>query len=89
LGSKSKTPDLRLRRPDPAAAACGKQEVALAEKSPVIVKRYAKERLYDMAACSLTIAELRKWAARAVPFVVLQKDVNRGAFSGQQFLRSQ
>jgi polyhydroxyalkanoate synthesis regulator protein len=53
----------------------GKQEVDLAEKTPVLVKRYAKDRLYDPAAGRyLTIADLRKWAARAVSFTVFDAE---------------
>jgi polyhydroxyalkanoate synthesis regulator protein len=44
------------------------------EKSPVLVKRYARDSLYDTAGCYLTIADLRKWAAREVWFVVLDAD---------------
>jgi polyhydroxyalkanoate synthesis regulator protein len=47
----------------------------LAEKSPIVVKHYARDRLYDTAAGRyLTIADLRKWAARAVAFVVFDAE---------------
>jgi len=39
------------------------------------VKRYSRDRLYDTAAGRyLTIADLRKWAARAISFVVFDAE---------------
>jgi polyhydroxyalkanoate synthesis regulator protein len=53
----------------------GKQEARLAGESPILVKRYSRDRLYDTAAGRyLTIADLRKWAARAISFVVFDAE---------------
>jgi polyhydroxyalkanoate synthesis regulator protein len=47
----------------------------LPKSSPIIVKRYARSRLYDTTAGRyLTIADLRKWAERAISFVVLDAE---------------
>jgi polyhydroxyalkanoate synthesis regulator protein len=46
--------------------------------APVVIKRYARARLYDPAARRyLTIEELRQWQRNAVAFVVI--DVDTGA----------
>jgi polyhydroxyalkanoate synthesis regulator protein len=43
--------------------------------SPILVKRYARGRLYDATAGRyVTLAELRDWAARPAPFVVLDAE---------------
>jgi polyhydroxyalkanoate synthesis regulator protein len=49
---------------------------------PLLIKRYARSRLYDAAAGRYrTVEELRQWAAMDVPFVVVDgetgKDVTR------------
>jgi polyhydroxyalkanoate synthesis regulator protein len=57
----------------------GKQEAAMQAQTrpPILVKRYARNRLYDtVAGRYLTVADLKKWAASAVSFVVL--DVETG-----------
>jgi polyhydroxyalkanoate synthesis regulator protein len=60
----------------------GKQEADLAKKPPVLVKRYARDRLYDTAVGRyLTIADLRKWTGRAISFVV------RDAETGEDITR--
>ena len=44
-------------------------------KSPILVKRYARSRLYDTSAGRyLTISDLRKWTQRAILFVVLDAE---------------
>ena len=42
---------------------------------PILVKRYGGGRLYDGAAGRyVTIGDLKTWAARAVPFVVIDTE---------------
>jgi polyhydroxyalkanoate synthesis regulator protein len=44
----------------------------------IVVKRYAKTRLYNATAGRyVTIADLRKWTERAIPFVVLDAESGR------------
>jgi polyhydroxyalkanoate synthesis regulator protein len=50
--------------------------------SPILVKRYARSRLYDTVALRyISVEELRTWAATGVPFVVIDaqtaQDVTR------------
>lgn len=41
----------------------------------ILVKRYARDRLYDtVAGCYLTATDLQKWTARRVPFVVVDAE---------------
>lgn len=42
---------------------------------PKLIKRYARQRLYDTQALRyVTIADLRAWAARGVTFVVVDAE---------------
>jgi polyhydroxyalkanoate synthesis regulator protein len=42
---------------------------------PVIVKRYARSRLYDTAGCRyVSVDELRSWAAAGVAFLVVDTE---------------
>jgi polyhydroxyalkanoate synthesis regulator protein len=44
-------------------------------QSPILVKRYARDRLYDTVSRRyLTVTDLQKWMARAVSFVVLDAE---------------
>jgi polyhydroxyalkanoate synthesis regulator protein len=46
-------------------------------RPPILVKRYARDRLYDtVAGRYLTVADLERWTTGAVSFVVL--DVETG-----------
>jgi polyhydroxyalkanoate synthesis regulator protein len=46
-----------------------------AAQAPILVKRYARSRLYDtMAARYLTVATLRRWQATGVAFVVVDAE---------------
>jgi polyhydroxyalkanoate synthesis regulator protein len=48
--------------------------------SPILVKRYARDRLYDtVTGRYLTVTDLQKWMDRAVSFVVLEtgEDITR------------
>ena len=52
------------------------------KSSPILVKRYARDRLYDTTSGRyLTVADLQRWADRAVSFVVLdvetREDITR------------
>ncbi len=54
--------------------------------APVLIKRYARSRLYDTARGRyLTIDELRHWRRNAVAFIVRDaetgNDVTRGLFA--------
>lgn len=54
----------------------------MSSRQPVLIKRYARSRLYDTAAhCYRTVETLRHWAATGVHFVVLDtetgKDITR------------
>jgi polyhydroxyalkanoate synthesis regulator protein len=45
---------------------------------PIVVKRYARSRLYDTAnCCYLSMEQLRGWAAKGVAFAVI--DTETGA----------
>jgi len=42
---------------------------------PILVKRYARTRLYNSTAQHyVTVQELRRWAARGLPFVVIDAE---------------
>ena len=44
-------------------------------RQPILVKRYARNRLYDTAACCYrTIETLRHWAATGIRFVVVDTE---------------
>ena len=46
--------------------------------SPILVKRYARSRLYDTAGrCYVTVEQLRNWAAEGIAFAVI--DTETGA----------
>ncbi len=46
-------------------------------RPPILIKRYGRSRLYHGAARRyVTVADLKKWAASAIPFVVI--DTERG-----------
>jgi polyhydroxyalkanoate synthesis regulator protein len=48
---------------------------AKTRQSPILIKRYARDRLYDtVAGRYLTVADLQEWMARAVSFVVLDAE---------------
>jgi len=48
---------------------------AKSDSHPILVKRYARDRLYDtVAERYLTTADLQKWMARAISFVVLDAE---------------
>lgn len=43
--------------------------------TPILVKRYGRDRLYDtVAGRYVTVADLRKWAAHAILFLVLDAE---------------
>jgi polyhydroxyalkanoate synthesis regulator protein len=45
------------------------------QPSPILVKRYARDRLYDtVAGRYLTTTDLQQWMARAVSFVVVDAE---------------
>jgi polyhydroxyalkanoate synthesis regulator protein len=45
------------------------------QPEPILVKRYARSRLYDTAALRyVTVGDLRDWLARGVPFVVRDRE---------------
>jgi polyhydroxyalkanoate synthesis regulator protein len=45
---------------------------------PILIKRYARSRLYDPSNQRyVTVPQLRHWAARGLPFIVL--DTKTGA----------
>ena len=40
-----------------------------------LVKRYGRRRLYDtQAACYVTLADLRSWALKGIPFTVIDAE---------------
>jgi polyhydroxyalkanoate synthesis regulator protein len=48
---------------------------AKAKPQPVLIKRYARDRLYDTrAGFYVTVAVLRRWAERAIPFHVVDAE---------------
>ena len=48
---------------------------AKSPQSPILVKRYARDRLYDtVAGRYLNVTDLQKWMARAISFVVLDAE---------------
>lgn len=47
----------------------------MTSSAPVLVKRYARSRLYDTSALRyVTVDELRAWRARGTPFLVLDAE---------------
>jgi polyhydroxyalkanoate synthesis regulator protein len=45
------------------------------QPEPMLVKRYARSRLYDTAALRyVTVGDLRDWLARGMPFVVRDRE---------------
>jgi polyhydroxyalkanoate synthesis regulator protein len=43
--------------------------------APILVKRYARARLYDTRrACYVTVAALRGWQRRGIAFVVIDTE---------------
>jgi polyhydroxyalkanoate synthesis regulator protein len=45
------------------------------QPEPILVKRYARSRLYDTAALRyVTVGDLRDWLTRGVPFVVRDRE---------------
>jgi polyhydroxyalkanoate synthesis regulator protein len=45
------------------------------EVQPVLVRRYGRTRLYNATAQHyVTLQELRRWAARGLPFVVIDAE---------------
>jgi polyhydroxyalkanoate synthesis regulator protein len=45
------------------------------DSHPILVKRYARDRLYDtVAGRYLTAADLKTWMARAISFVVIDTE---------------
>ena len=46
-----------------------------AEPEPVLIKRYARRRLYDASgSCYVSVEQLREWAAKGVAFAVIDTE---------------
>ena len=47
----------------------------VAGRQPILVKRYARSRLYDTRnQCYVSVEQLREWAARGVAFSVIDTE---------------
>ncbi len=72
IGPAEKGVALRAGAVDNVRTALDLQRPAVKKPSPILVKRYGGDRLYDTVGCRyVTIANLREWSNRAIAFVVI------------------
>jgi polyhydroxyalkanoate synthesis regulator protein len=55
---------------------------AATKDRPVVVKRYARSRLYDVTNQNyVTVEQLRAWASKGIPFLVIDAETGQDVTS--------